>query len=331
MAYLAAELREGGLAVELLQLVESIPTEGVDEDTLDQVALTKGLLLYLAGQSPKSQALVKATIERLNSRGTANFVAAQLIGGLGTICAHEGKYHEAVNHFLQAFEMTSRLGIDTTIVGMAGNLSLSYGRLGMYDTQLYWLTRAPRPWGAEFGGFVEVQLAYSRGLAHGMRGRTGEISRAIEEVEGRMNCVLPDWLRQAWQLWKADLLLLAGRRNDARETARESLDRFGQAPLSMSFTGLCDRWMALVSEHGPELSQFQCLVEQHRSQLELFDALDQLEILCGASIVGMRTGGIDTALSGLIQERLSRLPPGVGALLRRLGFLPEGSVACRIG
>jgi hypothetical protein len=100
------------------------------------------------------------------------------------------------------------------------------------------------------------------------------------------------------------------------------MEQFGFAPLSMSFTGVCDRWMALVSHPGEELSQLQGLVEEHRSRLEFYDALDQLEILCGASILNSRAGKMDNSLPVVVREQLSRLPPGVGELLARLEFVP---------
>jgi hypothetical protein len=217
--------------------------------------------------------------------------------------------------------MASRLGVDSVSIGMVGNLSLSYGRLGLYDEQAAWATRGPRPWGAEFGGFVEVQLAYNLGLANGMRGRTQAIQGIINEVESRMGRALLPWLEQAWFLWKADLLLLAGDRDGAHTTVRGALVRLGWAPLATAFAGAFARWIAVESQAGDELLGARRLISHHREQLERFDALDRLEILCAASIIESRIGESAAAIDELVKLEIRRLPRGVPALLRRLGFL----------
>jgi DNA-binding SARP family transcriptional activator/tetratricopeptide (TPR) repeat protein len=322
-AYLIADLRERSLAAELLSLVDAIPAIHLDEDLLDELALTKGLLLYLAGSARSGQQLVRATNEKVKARGNVNFLAVQLISGLGTINAHEGKYEEAIPHFLQAHAMASRLGIDTTIAGLAGNLSLCYGRLAKYEEQQSWASAAPQPWGAEFGGFVEIQLAYCLGLSYGMRGEVSKVNGIIAQLEERLPSSLAPYLRQAWVLWKADLLYLAGHSREAHEAVKSIANAFGATPLSLSFTGAADRWMSVVVPRDRELQQLRLLVEEHETRLEEFDALDRVEILCAGAIIAARQGRDPSTHLARLETLLTELPPGVGALLRRLSFLPS--------
>jgi len=315
-------LRERSFAAELLSLVNTIPSADLDEDAHDELALTKGILLYLAGQARSGQDLVRATTEKVKARGNVNFLAVQLISGLGTINAHEGRYEQAIPHFLQAHAIASRLGIDTTIAGLAGNLSLCYSRLGHYEEQLSWALSAPQPWGPEFGGFVEIQLAYCLGLGYGMRGDSSKVAAVVTRLEERMPLSLAAYLQQAWSLWKADLLSLAGYTREAHEAVKSIAGTLGTAPLSLSFTGATDRWMSVVVQPGAQLQELGVLVAEHESRLSEFDALDQAEILCAGAIVTARTGGNPTSYFERLQPLLLELPRGVEALLKRLSFLP---------
>ena len=321
-AYLIAELRERGFASELLSFVESIPTDGLDEDSLDELALTKGLLFYLAGQARSGQRVVQATIERVAVRGNVNFLAVQLISGLGTINAHEGRYEEAIPHFLSAHSLASRLGIDTTVAGLAGNLSLCYSRLGEVDEQLRWAQSSPQPWGAEFGGFVEIQLAYCLGLGYGLRGDGPKVLGVIAALESRTPSILPEWLVQAWTLWKADLLFLLGESGEAHEVARHAAKSFGVGPLSLSFTGASDRWMSVTLQDGPQLDHLATLIAEHQARLCEFDALDQIEIQFAAAIVAARMRKDPSPHLERGFGLLRTLPRGVGTLLRRLCVMP---------
>jgi len=279
------------------------------------------MLLKVVGETTVSEELIKNTIENLRRSGTGNLLTIQLTGILGTINTLDGKYSEAIHNYLHGHELACRAGVDTIVAEMAGNLSLSYGRLGDYARQLEWANRAPDPWGAEFGGLIDVQLAYNKGVAQAMTGRPDLVTEIVTKLEARMDCSLPEWIQQAWQLWKADLVLLGGRRSDALTVARTAVSRFGPRPLALSFVGAFDRWLAVCSANDTEVGAAKRLIQTHLSSLGDFDALDQIEILCGA--LHLATSGIERLeTEGLLRERVGQAAPGVGALLRRLGFIP---------
>jgi len=206
------------------------------------------------------------------------------------------------------------------MASMAGNLALSYGRLGDYNLQLEWANRAPDAWGADFGGFVEVQLAYSKGMSYGMRGRAKEVEEAITALERRMEKNLPPWIQQAWHLWKADLLMLLSKRPEALAAARAAVTSFGGLPLTNSFIGAFDRWLAATAQPGNERDEAGRLIAMHVGKISEFDSVDQIEILCAAWRIA-RAGAEQIQAEGALVERVRFAPSGLTALLSRLGFI----------
>src|SRR5262249_50664630 len=130
------------------------------------------------------------------------------------------------------------------------------------------------------------------------------------------------WIQQAWQLWKADLVMLTGRRSEALAIAKAAVSRFGSAPLVSSFVGAFDRWLAVCSATEPEMDAARRLINDHMDRLTDFDALDQIEILCGGAHLA-RSGLERLKIERALQDRIARAAPGVPILLRRLGFLPS--------
>ena len=283
-------------------------------------------MLKLTGQAAQSEDLVRDTIDRLRKSGTTNLVTIRLFAALGTLNTCEGKYDAAIANFLQCHRLASRAGIETVLASMAGNIALSYGRLGEYNLQLEWARRAPNAWGADFGGFVEVQIAYSKGMAHAMRGRIQDAQDAIVELEKRMEEGLPRWIQQAWQLWKADLLMLIGRKTEALAIGRLGVTGFGGQPLSNSFVGAFDRWLAATSQAGREKADAKRLIETHLSVLPEFDHVDQFEILC-AALRAAEAGAERIHKEGVLRAHLRHAAPGVTSLLARLEFIPAQSRA----
>jgi len=165
-----------------------------------------------------------------------------------------------------------------------------------------------------------VQLAYYKGVAQAMRGRSNAIGAIITTLEARMECALPEWIQQAWQLWKADLMMLTGRRPEALAIAKAAATRFGPTPLVASFVGAFDRWLAVCSTTESEIAAARRLINDHMDRLTDFDALDQIEILCGAVHVA-RSGLERLEIERALQDRVRRATPGVSILLQRLEFL----------
>ena len=321
LAYLAADVRDQQLAYAVLKDLECDPEEPNDEEITSQWCLARVLLLKLTGQAARSEDLVKDTIERLRKSGTINLLTIKLFGVLGTLNTCEGRFDDAIANFLHCHRLASRAGIETIAASMAGNLALSYGRLGDYELQLEWANRAPNAWGSDFGGFVEVQIAYNKGMSYGMQGRVQEVENTIVALETRMEKNLPGWIQQAWYLWKADLVMLMGRKSEAQALARSGISRFGGLPLSSSFVGAFDRWLAATSQPGEERSKARQLIGTHLNRLPEFDSVDQFEILC-AALRTAEAGAERVKAEGALRDRARYAARGLTTLLSRLEFIP---------
>jgi tetratricopeptide (TPR) repeat protein len=310
--------RDASAASRLLSLVSEIPVTDLDDDTQAQLSLTRGQLLWLTGNVPESYSEVERAVEALTTKRIANTAAAQLTLGLGTLRMHQGRYADALTHYERASQMANRLGNDTQLAFILGNSAMCHGRIGNYREQLDYSLKAPRTWGHEFGGLLELQLSYCHILALAMLGNTAQAITAIKAVDLRLQQSLPAWMRQAWLLWKADLLMCAGNQPQADKIAKQVFQDFGLKPHSPGFAGPFARWLGHLAQAEGTQETARPAIEDLLQRLSMYDALDQVEILCAAKAIdagGMR--GYDS----LIRERLSDLPSEVARHLKRVGSL----------
>jgi tetratricopeptide (TPR) repeat protein len=278
------------------------------------------MLLWLAGDTPGSYREVEETVRALRRKGTKNIVAVQLVTGLGTLRMHQGEYQGALTHYIRAAEMAARLGNETQSAAILGNLAICYGRLGDYKEQLKVTLSAPRPWGADFGGFVEVQLTYCEALSLVMLGCHAEALEVIERLDRRLQGALPLWMTQAWLLWKADLLLCAGRMAEAKVAASKAVYDFAFQLQSPAFAGPFARWLAFLGGAEKEGDKAWESLQELQSRSGSYDALDEVEVMC--AVLSLRPNGVNAGyLSASISERLGFLPVEVTNHLRRLGSL----------
>ena len=321
LAHFASIDRDATAAQGLLPIVNDILPNGLDEDAKGQLGLTRGMLLWLAGDTPGSYREVQETVDTLQRNGTENIVAVQLVTGLGTLRMHQGEYEGALRHYIRAAQMAARLGNETQSAAILGNLAICHGRLGDYKQQLKVSLGAPRPWGGDFGGFVEVQLTYCESLALIMLGHQDEAFQAMDKLDRRLQGAFPLWMIQAWLLWKADLFLCAGRIAEAQAVASRAVHDFAFTLQSPAFAGPFARWLACLGR--VEDSRSEALQSLQRLQLRSgsYDALDEVEVMCAALALERPAGVQAERLTSSISERLRLLPIEVTNHLRRLGSL----------
>jgi tetratricopeptide (TPR) repeat protein len=320
VAHFASIQRDAIAAKALVPLVNEITGEDLDDDTLGQLALTRALLLWLTGNSQASYQEAQRALDALHKKGVANTGAVQLTLGLGTLRMHEGKYAEALSYYHRASEMAERLGNDTQLAAIFGNLAICHGRLGDYEEQLRFSSLAPRPWGAEFGGFVELQITYSHALSLTVLGRLDEAKVVIDNLERRLCGSLPAWMKQAWFLWKADLQMCAGMAPEASETAKRGFVEMGTELYSLGLAGPFARWLAHLSGGRSASTAARKALEPLVDSLTTLDALDQVEVLCAARRLGVRNSK-QSPPECIIEEKLHQLPREVANHLRRVGSL----------
>jgi tetratricopeptide (TPR) repeat protein len=321
VAHFASVDRDSKAAEALFALVSEIVPDGLDEDAQGQLALTRGMLLWLAGNTPASYHVVQSTVDALRQKGTENIVAVQLLTGLGTLRMHQGEYQRALTHYFMASEMAARLGNDTQIAAILGNLAVCYGRLGDYNEQLRLSLSAPQPWGGEFGGFVEVQLTYCQALALVMLGRQDEAFQAMTRLDRRLQGVFPHWMTQAWLLWKADLLLCAGKEIEASLVAAKAVHGFGFKLQSPAFAGPFARWLGYFGRSETDRTRALQSIQTLLTRSGNYDALDEVEMMCAALSLKAAGGAQAEAFRSAISERLKLLPTEVTSHLRRLRSL----------
>jgi tetratricopeptide (TPR) repeat protein len=318
VANVASMERDASAASSLLSLVAEIPITGLDDDTQAQLSLTRGQLLWLTGNVQESYAEVERAVEALSVKRIANTVAVQLTLGLGTLRMHQGRYADALIHYDRASEMAKRLGNDTQLAFIFGNLAMCHGRIGNYKEQLEYSLLAPHAWGNEFGGLLELQLSYCQILALTVLGRTGEALSAIETCDSRLRESLPAWMRQAWQLWKADLLMCAGKQLEASRIAMRVFREFGMELHSPGFAGPFARWLSHVANAEGTRKAAKDALKGLLPRLRMYDALDQVEIMCAARAINQNR---ETQYDRMIQERLHDLPSEITRHLKRVGSL----------
>jgi tetratricopeptide (TPR) repeat protein len=322
VAHFASLERDAAAAGALLPLVSEIADDDLDDDTQGQLALTRALLLWLTGDVKESYSEAQRAVDALHKKGVANTGTIQLTLGLGTLRMHEGRYADALGHYYRASEMAKRLGNDTQLAAIYGNLAVCYGRLGDYEEQLKFSSVAPRPWGAEFGGLVELQIAYSQALSLVVLGRLDEASGVIESLDGRVRGSLPAWLRQTWFLWKADLLQCAGQRMEALKTAEQGFAQTGIELHSPGLAGPFARWLAQLGKTGTIKVAAENALKSLLLSLRTLDALDQVEVMCAARSLGLCNATAEDLSERAIEDRLYQLPLEVVNHLTRVGSLP---------
>ena len=186
-----------------------------DEEITSQRCLASVLLLKLTGRQRGAKTSSKTQSKGSGKSGTTNLVTIKLFGVLGTLNTCEGSFGEAIANFQHCHRLASRAGIETIAASMAGISPCLTDGLATMTSNLEWANRAPNAGDRDFGGFVEVQIAYSKGMSYGMRGPSAGSREHDSCAETRMEKNLPGWIQQAWYLWKADLVMLMGRKSEA--------------------------------------------------------------------------------------------------------------------
>jgi tetratricopeptide (TPR) repeat protein len=321
LAHFASVYRDSEAATNVLTLVDGIRADALDEDAQGKLALTRGMLLWVSGDVAASYDQVSRTVDTLMQKRTQNIVTVQLIAGLGVLSTHQGEYEKARSHYVLALDMASRLGNDTQVASILANMAICHGRLGDYPEQLRLCLSAPRPWGAEFGGLIEVQLSYSQALALVMLGRPDDAIRTTAKLDERIQGEFPPWMLQAWLLWKADILLCAGRVSEALPVARRAVHHFGFELQTPAFAGPFARWIGHLGRSETDRSELVRSMVSLLARLGSYDAVDEVEVMCAGLSLDMVCGQQAEEYRETIQERLLALPAEVTSHLKRLGSL----------
>jgi tetratricopeptide (TPR) repeat protein len=323
VAYLFERFRDRTMPQDLVEHIEAIPVVNVDSDSLGELGLAKAMLLYQAGNIRLSRYHALNALKILRERRSTNLVTVLLCSGLGALDSREGAYESAVLHLAEALRVAQSLGNDTMIATVTANLAICLGRLGKFDEQDALLDGRAEVHSPELTGFSEIQTAYARALGLALRGKRKQAIDAVSAVGPRLTGCVPAWMMQAWMLWKADVLLIAGRRQEALEAAYDALRTGGTAPRlwSSAFAGPFTRWIGICS-HLQDRNEAVAIVESFAMRIDSYDAMDQAEIMCAKRILELRTGEVRDETLRLLRAKLDRLPQAVRSQLVAVEALP---------
>jgi DNA-binding SARP family transcriptional activator/tetratricopeptide (TPR) repeat protein len=323
IAYLFERFRDRCIPDSIVKKIEGIPQVGLDPDSLGELGLAKATLLYQAGNIEQSRLHATEAINVLRERQSANLVVVQLCTGLGALDSSQGAYGTAVQHLEEALKMARRLGNDTVIEIITANLAICLGRLGRYYEQDALLSRRTNVRNPELTGFSEIQTAYATALGLALRGKTQQAVDAVTAVGERLTGSVPIWMMQAWMLWKADVLLITGKRHEAHQSAREALTVGAESPRlwSVAFAGPYARWACILGR--TQSLPADAMIEEFVSNLDRYDAMDQAEILCARRMLELQSGIVRDDTLPLLKLKLERLPPAARSHLAAMEVLPH--------
>jgi tetratricopeptide (TPR) repeat protein len=225
---------------------------------------------------------------------------------------------------MTAHAMAARLGNDAAMGSAASNLAICYGRLGNYQAQIGWGEKGLHQIGSKFTGFRDIQLCFARAFGNAMLGQTDEALAALSEANARIPHTAPRWMLQAWHFQQADVLHLAGKKRDALEKAKIALA--DDELHSDSLAGPFARWITLCAVASGQLAPARNRLKRLRANLDIYDAVDQVEILAAGCLLERALGQSANAArlraeQEKVRGRLVDLPSATTAQLVRLSII----------
>jgi DNA-binding SARP family transcriptional activator/predicted ATPase len=320
-ALLTSSLRDPKLAETLVESLSRIPTPLAIDD-LARLADSKAQLLFYAFQRRSCLNELTQIAERLGDQELVNTTMASLHTGMGVLACSAGKYPEGKAEFLQAHNICARLGNDSVGASRAAQVALCCYRLGEYTEGIEWGTLASRTFcQIPFAGYVECQTARHNGSCYALLGNERSAREVISGFELRMPQSSQVWMKQAWHLHKADILLYLGKESEALSAADEGVGGENPTLHDMGFAGAFARWLAVLSKHTSRQVHARLIVQRLARSLEKLDAVDQVEVLCAVLLLGC-TPDRKESLTKSLDERLDALPSPITKQLLRLQVLP---------
>jgi len=301
----------------MLGVLEEVTVPNDDLGAKSHIGLARALLLFQAGRIDASYQLALSLLQELRQQGVANSIAMRLQSGLGAILGRQGRYLDASIQHEQALREGALLGNDTLTTQARANLAFCYGRLGRYEDQLACAAGSPMPNPSDPVTFTDVHLACSLAFPHAALGRRAKMRDAIDETESRIGPEVDAYVSQSWYLWKADILAVAGLREEAMRVGAEAVLSHEMTLQCSALAGVYARWLAVSCARSSLHMKGAKLLVNMKCGLDDYDALDQVEILCASLHYGFED--VDGHLRE-IQRRIVELPDTALLSLRASGI-----------
>jgi hypothetical protein len=315
-------LGERGEATRYLSIVRQMEPWASDLEDQARLGTTLATCVWLARKRDQIGDVIRQVrllCDRCRSSGLGNLSTLNLLIASACLQTSVGMYTDALESFMMAHSIASKLGNEPKMGSAASNISVCQGRIGKYGSQLKWAEKAISQLRGAGVGWKCLQAAYSRSLALCMMGENRKALNSIEEITDGVLGQRPTWSAQGAPLLIADIYYASGDPSRASKTAAAALGGGGAEPLTNGYAGIVARWMARTSiEMGTELAARQA-VQRLCVDIESHDLIDQAEIICARLSLEASCGQSWTPGRAMLAERLSRLPGAVEDQLRRLG------------
>ena len=259
----------------------------------------------------------------IRQTGTASSIATRTLLGTGVTLCQGGMYAEAEPILREAYEFAKRLDNPGLTANAASGMALVQGRLGDARAQADWGRHAIRISASHEWGICVLSAAYDQGVGLCLEERFSEAEASLDEIDIRFGKGRPEWLQQAWQLCKADVLTLAGRDRRALASARRALGTGPRELLHPCFAGQYARWVARTSLVDGTIEGGRRSIESLVSELGKYDLKDQAEILAACATLEQVQTGTPSSKWADVSTRLDSLPESIRTLMRRFGMTCE--------
>jgi DNA-binding SARP family transcriptional activator/tetratricopeptide (TPR) repeat protein len=239
----------------------------------------------------------------------------------GCMLSALGRYTDALRIFSEALRLSQKHGNEHHESCMADNLSMCHGRLGEYPLQEVWAERALSLLSQGAHVWRKAKSTLRAAWSLGMR---GEYARALAKIESAPKNWWESsrpWVMQACGLLRADVYWLCGEDRRALDIASETVAACGVQPLTNAYAGTVARWAARSGIAGINPDAVASALERLSEEIELHDAIDQVELTCARLWFERQRGGDWQEGPALLQQGLERLPSAVKEQLRRLHFI----------
>jgi DNA-binding SARP family transcriptional activator/tetratricopeptide (TPR) repeat protein len=309
----------------LFAVAEACEPSSDDPRALLELIYARAMLFDHVGQKDRSLMELNRALAILEEHSINSSMMGLVLIGIGAVLCSKGQYELATERFAAAHVLGHRRGADEAMAIAAMNLALCLARLGKHTEQIEWCRKGILTTGGRFIGYHSLQLHAF--LAHGLAlcGRPDEAVDAISRVETCLPKRISSWLRQYWQLGKADVLALAGRSGAARNEALIGLSGEHHVLHASSHAGAFARWLALTATSASAVEAMS-RIEPLFTRVESFDALDQVEILGARRVLRERhlknlfRPGLVRREERLLRDKILLLPPPTLRQLCTLGL-----------
>ena len=303
-------------AARMRPIVFGLPLDQLDQYGRAAIHLARAQLCYTTADTQGAKSELES-LSRFIARDQADSLAASRQVLLACLAVWEGAYEHALQHNTIALELSTRRGIGPTGPVHLANIAQCHGRLGNLSEQISTAEKARDHLGQRFEQFTEIQIPYWLGAGYARRGANAKVIEVCQHAEERFAFGSEGW-RRIWTVYKADLLALIGRPDEAIAAVR-TLDYRDRYPVH--FDGIFLRWHARAASSTLELDEVRSRLESAAMKLEVYPMLDRAEILMTRRYL---RDDSDEAIGSDIQSLacvLKSLPPAVTDYFRQLEFL----------